>query len=268
VIWYKVHYAPGTEDDGAAAGQLADLRAATRRGSLLGDAFEGHPDRSSSIRLTKVLAFDESELVTVSNDVPGHPLGRLHPFKASTSRRTRRAFWRIGKAFRLIEDIGPELAVRDTNIHSRIEWWLEDKGWLPDRATRQRVEARLQALFEQLRSTNRVATYVHGDPSRSNLLVKGSAVGLIDPDWPARLTGHDLATLIVRLELEALRLERWTRPVVGELIRGYGELGPGYHIERSQRLLRLGRSAGAVQRRRILAELTTLPGEGRPDDRI
>lgn len=247
--WYKVVFVPQSPDGGPNGAWLArirqGLRVAQRATASISRLGTDCLTPEQAVLLPLILAADEELLRVLVTSVPGKPLGRVLSPRPAQIFALDQVFHRVGRAIRVVEELANERpSLLSTGTRERAMGTLEralDSLALPPDALRA-IESRFQWLLRET-ERNGAATYVHGDLSGSNILVRaGGGIGLIDLDWRPRPRGFDLATYSVRLQLEKPRIEPLTRRCIKNMIAGYGDeivRAPHFHLERSQRWLRL-----------------------------
>ena len=246
VAWHKQircgDELPGMLDEVAARARLALAESSTR--SVI-DVFASD---STDLTLAPILAIDLDTLCVITGHVDGTPLRvpitrnlRYPVVRASELRLTGRGLALIEMALPVDEQPDPTDAEQRLrapfellrNRYDQLDLRGLDVG---------RLGRRVDAATSLVEEAGYPASLAHGDVSTTNVRLARNRVGLIDADWPCRLTGFDLATLSVRLELAAARVPGLGRRMTSHLVAGYvgvRPLTPGFHFERTQRFLRL-----------------------------
>ena len=229
-------------DEVTAHARLALAESCTR---AVIDVFAGD---SADLTLAPVLAIDLDTLCVITGHVDGAPVripmtgfSRYPVVRANELRLTGRCLALIDVSLPVVEDADPTGS--ETRIRVPFELLRRNYDQLGLRGLDvDRLGRRVDVAMSLIEEARYPASLAHGDVSATNVRLARNRVGLIDADWPCRLTGFDLATLSVRLELATAQAPRIGRWMTAQLLAGYRNvtpLSPGFHFERTQRFLRL-----------------------------
>lgn len=246
VAWHKqIRHGdelPGMLDEATARSRLALAESCTR---AVSDVFARD---SAHLTLAPILAINLDTLCVITGHVDGTPLRlpvtgnlRYPVVRANELRLTGRAVALIEMALPVDEQPDPTDA--EQRLRVPFELLRSSYNQLGLRGLDvERLGRRVDVATSLVEEAGFPASLAHGDASTTNVRLARDRVGLIDADWPCRLTGFDLATLSVRLELAAARFPRVGRWTTSQLVAGYvgvRPISPGFHFERTQRFLRL-----------------------------
>ncbi len=255
VAWHKQircgDELPGMLDEVTARARLELADSCTR---AVIDVFASDP---ADLTLASILAIDLDTLCVITGHVDGTPLRlpitgnlRYPVVRARELRLTGRAVALMEMALPVEEQPDPTDA--EQRLRVPFELLRSSYNQLGLRGLDvERLRRRVDEATSLVEEAGYPASLAHGDVSTTNVCLARNRVGLIDADWPCRLTGFDLATLSVRLELAAARFPRVGRWMTSQLVAGYvgvRPISPGFHFERTQRFLRL-LATGTLQSR-------------------
>ena len=195
--------------------------------------------RSHEVGVATTLAYDVDALALVSLGVGGRPLGKAltHALTPARRRRAEHIYPHVGEAMRTVETVSTDLAPQSSylsveNVEKAMSAVVPFLG--PDE--RRRTEAIFSDLHNAYVADPGESYFCHGDINRSNVLVDGDWINLIDFDLSSRPVTYDLSMLLMRLEMERPRLASWQRQVSSWVIEGYGGeqavATPAFHLVR------------------------------------
>ncbi len=248
-------------------GRHARYLAAVERGPILSERVT-RLGATRGVGVGRVLAADPERLATVTLGVQGEPLRKAwsRAFGLQARSRVLTVYQAIGDSIAVIESasLGDAEAVPYVE-ESRLGALVESASPYLRQEVLKRLGAAIRGLSEEWRADPAPFYHSHGDLNRSNILIDGSSINLIDFDWSPRPRSFDLAMLLLRLEMERPRLNRWTRSVSDRVVDGYGDpdvrASAPYLLVRLKKLTSGVRSAGRSGNRGLFRRFSAVLNE-------